>query len=369
MDSRHLNVRLTIFSDPKDSGRAFMSISESPFGGTDWEEVDLTSLKAPLGKPWEESLYILAHPHEDEDNSRAKEIGKEIYNVMFGSGAGEVFRRSLGSVNNPQTLRLAIDCQAQQNSILSELPWELLHDGAQFISSRKCSIIRIDRNLSDQETFFGPLNSVAIITAMPSANDSGQAFNQSEYCNQLKENLSYCPTVEFVDNATRKGILKLFENRQFDLVYFLGYGRPGEVILHNDNGGEDIVNAGDFAQLISGDDGKARLIYLNCCYGGTPETKKISLSSIANVLLREKVTHTVVAMQSKIELKDALSLAAEFLDRAIKLGDPEEALAKARLLHSDNWLRSIPNLFTHVDGPEKYRRNRLMCLLLSLIHI
>lgn len=364
--TEYVTVRYSVFVDPSDGGRAFASLSRSPEGATSWAAIDREGLAPLLQEPWPETLYRLAFPSQDSDHSQAREIGRQVFDVFLPGAVGEGLE-SVRKTLDGRRLRLAIDADSFSHSgSLVDIPWELLHDKNDFLHRSDCSIVRIERQLAPDLAYFGPLSRIGLISALP-PQKHGVPFDQVEYLERLSETLEGLGAqAPFLPRATRRSLVKFLESADFDAIYFLGYGTEGKLLLHSGTDGKrrDWLEAGDLADMLSpsGSDRQVSLVYLNSCLSAAGEGQ-LAVAGVAQRLLMKGRVGSVVAMQAEIEVNTAQQIASDFLEWVVQVGDPEAALHRARLLHSDMWARSTPVLYTHIAGPEYFRRNRLARIL------
>src|SRR5262249_10421774 len=138
-----------------------VSVSSSPHGASPWQAVSLDQLRKPLDWEYSRLLYQLSFPGEDDQSDMAREVGRNLFDVFFPGKVGERYRSVRDDCRKREaTLRLAIDVAGSR---LVELPWELLHDGDDFLLTQDCSVIRVERELRPDIAYFGPLDRMGIV--------------------------------------------------------------------------------------------------------------------------------------------------------------------------------------------------------------
>lgn len=337
------SIVLSVFADPSDQRRAFASISASPVGARPWQEIRLEDLKSPLNWSYPKLLYELSK--DNERNREAREFGKNLHAVFFPNDIKQAFVEARAKFFG-QRVRLVIDCCEK----LMEVPWELLHDGADFLLLQDCSIIRVIRSMPPGEAYFGPISQMGLITVTPD-------FDASCHIQELQRTIEELGVkTKLCQKPNREQLFKFLEDTSLDSLYFLGHGSEGQILL--DDG---FLDAGDLAQSLSASM-RVRLVYLSSC--GTAERRADEgvFSGVAQRLMLRGPVGSVIAMQAKISLEVALRFAKAFFPGFVKGGDPEGSLIKARLITGNIWARAIPVLYTHVRGPEEFERNRLKSL-------
>jgi hypothetical protein len=163
--------------------------------------------------------------------------------------------------------------------------------------------------------------------------------------------------------------MEFLGREHIDALYFLGHGRNGQILLKTDGSDVGWLDAGDLAQWLpdphSQPERRVNLVALFSCGTAECSPQEGVFSGVAQRLMLSQRVGTVMAMQAKISLHHAAQLAEKFFKEIVSSGDPEGALLRARTIVSSIWARSIPVLYTHVKGPDEFKRNRLSLLLAS----
>jgi hypothetical protein len=346
-------VRFSVFVDPVDKRRALASLSESPVGASPWQAVDLRGIRRPLDWEYSKLLYILSKEGTDAE---AREVGKNLYAVFFAEAIQQVFRSARSTAPRGK-IRIAIDsCQE-----LCDIPWELLHDDHDFLLRQDCSIIRVARELPPGVAYFGPLTRVAVVAVTPDFDARGHVDGLAAKLKTLGVEAVTCR------DPNRRELMDFLDREPVDALYFLGHGRAGQVLLKPDRGDSGWLDAGDLAQWLP-DPAEPRrprvnLVYFSSCGTAERRPEEHVFSGVAQRLMLSGRAGSVLAMQAKIGVTEAFRLAESFFEGVVRGGDPEAALLRARTVVSNIWARSIPVLYTHVDGPKEFRKNRLARLL------
>jgi hypothetical protein len=337
------SIVLSVFADPSNDKRAFASISESPVGATPWQEIRLEDLKPLLNWSYSKLLYELSK--DSERNAEAREFGKNLHTAFFANDIKQAFVEARAT-SGGQGVRLVIDCSEE----LMDIPWELLHDGKDFLLLQDCSIIRVVRSTPPGEAYFGPISQMGLITVTPN-------FDASSHIQELRQTIEPLGVkTKLCQNPNREQLFKFLEDTSLDSLYFLGHGCEGQILL-----ADGLLDAGDLAQTLSAPM-QVRLIYLSSCDTAKSRPDEGVFSGVAQRLMLRGPVGAVIAMQAKISLEIALEFAKAFFPGFVKSGDPEGSLIKARLISKNIWARAIPALHTHVRGPEEFERNRLKSL-------
>lgn len=345
-------VRLSVFVDPSARGRALAALSETPVGASRWQDVSLDQLDRPLNWDYAKLLYLLSK--ESSANATARRIGRNLYELVFCGDLAITFARARAAAGHRQ-LRICVDASDE----LIDVPWELLHDGNDFLFTQNCSIIRVAAELPPDVAYFGPLTRLALVSVTPDFNAQLHLDRLAAMLNTIGVRAVKC------ENPSRQELQAFLASQAVDALYFLGHGKQGHILVRPD-GESGLLSAGDLASWFperSNASRRVNLVYLNSC--GTAERRPDEnvFSGVAQRLMLSGRVGTVVAMQAKIGIADGFRLAEKFLEEVVHKGDPEAALFVARTGVENICARSIPVLYTHVKGPEEFRRNRLSRLL------
>jgi hypothetical protein len=346
-------IRLSVFVDPQNRNRALASISDSSEGASAWQPIELGALKRPLDWEYSALLYELSKDRRDDIS---KELGTNLHDVFFKDTIRQVFDRARAAAPNKR-VRIAIDV----SDSLIETPWELLHDGNDFLLRQDCSIIRVVRELPPAVAYFGPITRVGLVASTPD-------FDARDHLRELEATLrALGVNTEVCLNPIRKELKEFLKREHIDALYFLGHGRQGQILLKADGANTGWLDSGDLAQWLPDPHGqperRVNLVSLVSCGTAERSPQEGVFSGVAQRLMLSKRVGTVLAMQAKIGLNHASQLAEEFFNEVVHGGDPEAALLSARTVVENIWARSIPVLYTHVKGPDEFKKNRLSRLL------
>jgi hypothetical protein len=354
---------LSVFLDPADKkeNRVLVSVSSSPHGASPWQAVSLDQLRKPLDWTYSRLLYQLSFPGEDDGSEMARQFGRSLFDVFFPGKVGERYRSVRDECRDRDApLRLAIDAGPG----LVEIPWELLHDGVDFVLTQDCSVIRIERLLRPDVAYFGPLTKMGIVAVTVDPD-----FDLGAHVEAIRNVLFSrgVPSIECSLDPDRRALQQFLEKPEMDGLYYLGNGREGAIQVRASGAGGSWLDAGDLAKWLPRPQqagGRAiKVVYLNSCSTSTVLRDGGAFSGVAQRLLYSGRIGTVVGMQAQIADVPGLAIASAFLERLAQTGDPEGALAGARTAVSNQWARFTPVLYTHVNGPQEFERNRLKALL------
>jgi hypothetical protein len=291
-----------------------------------------------------------------------EEIGCDLFNALFTGSVRRLFDQVSGSVKrNPEQklrIRLHIDPRDGRLRPLSRLPWELLccPDADGFLSLKGWS--RMVRSLDAlQSAATVPLSSpLRILLAMANPPGSGP-LRILEEREALEHALRRTGSVELsvLERTTSKALLHRLRDEDFSIVHFAGHGLfddvagEGALLLESSSGQADAVSGEVLATLLRQRSGPA-LVVLNACKTARSGEQEDAapFTGVAAALVGSGIP-AVLAMQTSIADRAAVTLTEELYERLAAGDSIEEAVAAARLAlymsspRSGDW--AIPVLF------------------------
>jgi WD40 repeat protein len=273
-----------------------------------------------------------------------RELGRALHHAVFTPPIATAFGRAQGSVGADSGLRLRLRIEAPE---LASLPWEALHDGQDFVSTRSDS--PLVRTLPSQDgvqaikrlQVRGALR-ILFVGASPAGLP---ALEIEQTAVQLRQLLAEAINrkhivLDVLTNATlpelRSQLLQ-----DYHILYFAGHGSPEGIYLDDGQGEVDEASgqrlAGD-PYLVSAEtlarelEGKpTRLVFLAACNtSALLDEKSGLLASFAQTLARLAMLPAIVAMQYSISDKQAHQLTARFFESLAAFYPVDVALAEAR---------------------------------------
>lgn len=174
------------------------------------------------------------------------------------------------------------------------------------------------------------LNALFISADPPDQND---AISWRADERKMRDAIESLFDVETIENATTDAITKAFARREFHLVHFAGHGTVkdgvGHVVLcHPRTGNGQLIKATHFANLLTSDKSKVRLVVLAACESSAGDFED-DFSSVAATLVRANIP-AVVANQSALPDQTAADFAEVFYSALIRTGDVDRAVGQAR---------------------------------------
>lgn len=364
MTEHYVTVKLTISELPGDPVRYRSRIDASPAGASAGSGHDFDAPERPAGGFPGRLRQLAADASTDQGIVPALEqLGQDLFKRVLNGDVGATFEkcRTIAAERNA-TLRLAITTLPGQ---LLDVPWEFLHDGSGFLILQNMSVVRVIDSLRPGEAPFGPIQRLLIAMADPEQDIP----NAENHAKQLCEALAGIGvlTVRISEPITRAKLHEAILEDETDAFYFLGHGkfRPdigGELHLEADGGGVDRLEAEVLGQWVRERNRPLKIAYLNSCVTGQTRPDNM-FAGVAQRLMLTGQIGAVIAMQAPVKATDAARIASRFFQRLQEAASPEQALLDARTMASDQCTQGVPVIYTHIAGPEYFRRNRIRCLL------
>jgi len=358
MDTKNAALHIHL-SDNGEPGRYTVRISEN---GTVLREAEF-SLR--FDTP-ELVRFIVAFESGEMDFTEAllTEIGGMLYQKLFVEGDGDVLaerRRKAESTGESMTLFLTI-----ASPKLSGLPWEMMHDGRDFLSIfTNTSIVR--RTDKTEERILPllqpPLNVLAVISNPIDLPESNRLdIEEEEHCIQRAFDpliLKGLVELDFIEEASLGEIREELTRKKYNILHYSGHGTyysdkdTSYLLMEDKEGKENLVSPSDLAALL-GDQPSMRMVFLSGCHTAH-ESRAQGFPEFAARLLEHKVP-SVLAMRTSVR-DDYATEFAEALYGGIAKGVPlATAVAGARkqLLFSagrDRGDFAIPALYSADPNP------------------
>ena len=268
------------------------------------------------------------------------EFGKMLYSRVFSDELGEYFSKSLKEVQeNGSGLRISLRCDEDVPDIAT-LPWEYLHNGKEFLITRKSILIsRLPSGAVKIQS--KPLESILRMLVIISGPDDPRV----QPLNTKKEQEIILAAVDglyreqkikidFTDDATFENIQDCLTENDYHIVHFTGHGifddksEKGYLLFETEKGKPRFIDNEKVAELFS--ERGIRLVVLSSCQTAKGSNRK-SFADLASMLSISGIP-AVVAMQYSILDKVATKFAHTFY-RTIANGKPVDlALKEARIM-------------------------------------
>lgn len=297
------------------------------------ESIDALAENAVLGLPAGSGQRILRVRHLPEPIDPER-LGQLLFTSLFAGKVAEAWHRSLGRLRGRDqdlTLELSFDPESQRSRQLFSLPWELLHDGLEFLVLSRRPVVRRLRVLRPESAPGLPENQLRVLAVVLSSRDLD---THQEVANlvALEKKL---PTlkVEVLREPSVEAMREELESGDFQVLHLMGHGSwdpaSGAYGLETSGG---FWRAGVFAEQLGAHRSQIRLVVLNACSSGRAVLggRGAADAGLAIELVKRGFL-TVIAMQAPVRDQAAI-LFAESLYRRLAAGqNPAAALGSARL--------------------------------------
>ena len=329
--------------------------------GAEQDEVD--TISAPPAD-WQS---ILSSDVSAQDPTELQQFGQQLYHWAYPETARQWLR------DNFSECALLIDEQ-HADDFLRRLPWELLHDGEDYLATNNTRpLLRANSSLitdtaADQDCT-APLQ-MLFVSAQPGVDRRADGSERQVSPISLESELiergldlaaavrSGQLEVHELNNASPQQLTAALRARQYDLLYISAHGtwqpeRGGALVLEDGNGARADMSAHQFARALQGCQQERhnlpRLVFLNCCLSGAGASgASFDLARAA----AQAGTPAVVAMHGSVLVSGSRSLMRRFWGECFtsQRWQPALALARARaaLLQDSN--SSIPERQTALES-------------------
>lgn len=261
--------------------------------------------------------------------------GQRLYGFLFGDGAD--FNAFLRYNDSYKKARITLSMH-QNASALWQLPWEYLHDGADFLAlSGRFQLSRRPEGMATLAT--RPVQLPLRILVVVSSPDDANLLDTEEEIGVIQDALDEATRagriqVEYLDDATLENIG--YSLREFDphVLHYTGHGAYDKetarsyLLLENEDGAGRLADITALKPHLA-QAGALRLVMLSGCQ--TAQTSATdAFSGVATGMLAEDIP-AVVAMQFSILDNSAIQLARAFYAGLARGDSLAEAMADTRV--------------------------------------
>jgi hypothetical protein len=258
----------------------------------------------------------------DSSRDLSIQMGRRLYDAVFSREVLRVMAVAVASARGSEEMGLRIRLRLEGD--VATWPWELLHDGKDFLAlSVKTPIVRCPK---DSESLRAlkvtlPLR-VLVVTSSPP--ECEKLAIEREWQN-IEHALTGIERVEIerLDDPTFAILGARLRKGHFHVLHFIGHGKfnhqgkKGQILLIDERGGTDPVDGTALGGLLR--DRGIRLVVLNACEGAGVAQRLIELGVPA-----------VIAMQHVVADRSAV-IFAQHLYESLAEGDPVDgAMSEAR---------------------------------------
>jgi len=287
-------------------------------------------------------------------------IGRALYQSVFSTEIAMGFGAARAHVTDERAVRLRLVVQPDE---LALLPWELMHDGRDFICLRSnVPIVRLEGELqkATQTAISGKLK-ILYAAASPVDMPPLDVVQPAEDIKKQLAEGSASKRIQF-DILTDTTLAKLRTEllKDYHILCFAGHGDPENIYLQSPNDG--VAEAVPILTLARDLEGKkTRLVFLAAC-----ET-----AAAAPALAYRTEVPAVVAMQYPVGDTDANRLTARFFETLAAYRPFDVAMAEARkaIMKDERVSRNVfaPRLYLQTEASNFFRPNRNWLAILFAI--
>lgn len=360
------------------------------------ETFDAKQFQEPDEQSWMIKAALLSEDRESFHPDLLKNVGQALYQVLFSSTGRlkTLLDRCLGAAQR-EDKALHMKILFQEDSVsrtrFADYPWELLHDGDQFLAHHRVFFSRHINHISAPPSF-KPTSKINVLFISPSYNSPEfERLPQREVhvVSQALKEAQEAGDILFtqLEHATSSCLRKyLLENHGSDVthvVHFEGHGfygkrcsdskckthhkgikvnqcrkcgktlpeAQGYLVFENEQGAPDFVNAEEFGVLLrsaSGADNASSaqgvtLVVLSACQSGMAVVGSSVFNGVAQNLVNHRVP-AVVAMQYSVTAGGAIRFSECFYQSLLQENSLIQAVSHAREamgISTQQWFRPV----------------------------
>ena len=266
-------------------------------------------------------------------NQDIKNLGNALYNEY-------ISKTKIGS-----ELNLMFDYSKKANLMIrieaegygSLLPWELLHDGDDFLCL-KSSIYRaeLDRYKSAENEL--GIEGVLVVASNPLDDLPNVEHEGKVILNSIKNISGIKTKLLSGDDASKGNVIREIETGEYQVLHYSGHSKfeeraPGSSYLLFEDGKH--LMADELARLSREND--LKLVFLNSCSSGASATENdlFNIRGLASAFVKTGVPY-VIGMKWRISDEGATLLSKQFYETYIIDKDPIYALRRSRKYAGEN---------------------------------
>jgi hypothetical protein len=299
-------------------------------------------------------------PARRKGNGQVVAWGQILYSLLFGDGrALRAVLRYDEAYSRQIRLALTVDSNAME---LWRLPWEVLHDGDQFMSLSNRFLL--SRRPAGERRLVAPptVPPLRILVAIASPRDHVQAdvdeevgIVQAALQNPVREGRA---RVQILDGATLAALVESVRTYQPHALHYVGHGITDVqggwsfLALEGENGRAQAVHIGDLHEVVRAAH-RLQVVGLSGCHT-EPACDVAAFSDLSLGLLQVGVP-VVVALQHGLPPASGLTVFEAFYDSLSKGNTVTEAAQQARMSlrmmeepPGANW--AVPALYVQDSG-------------------
>ncbi|MBN1121091.1 MAG: CHAT domain-containing protein [Anaerolineae bacterium] len=272
-------------------------------------------------------LRALHESHSTVSHDNLIVLGQALYRSMFTPDVAAAFDEARRNLKSDTGIRLRLNIEP---AALAALPWELMHDGREFLTVR--SSFPLVRTMGSEQimprmTIRGPLRILYIGASpqtLPPLNLEGPALDlQDMLGRENARRIQFDIMMDATLENLRTELLK-----DYHVLCFAGHGDESCIYLDDGYGGAQEISARGLAREL---DGKStRMLFLASCETGAAVEEGGQLEGFARQVARLAELPAVAAMQYAVSDYRANRLTARFFEVLAAFRPVDVALAEAR---------------------------------------
>lgn len=272
------------------------------------------------------------------DQSAALELGKGLFDAVYGTKLQSLLNRSLDEAER-QSKGLRIRLRLSDAPELINLPWEYMYDQAFqrfYALSTDTPIVRF-LDLPDRAGSVVVEPPLKVLVMLSAPNDYPALDVEAEW-NRLKTALTPLEEngllqVERLDQATLAMLQQRLRQKNYHVFHFIGHGaidddtKLGGLLFETDSGSGQLVDSRQLSTLLY-DEKTLRLVVLNACQGGQTWANN-PFGGVAQGLVQQSIP-AVVAMQFPVTDQAAIAFSQGFYSALADFSPIDMAISEAR---------------------------------------
>lgn len=292
---------------PEERGRLMSSFEKLARAGSAFSTLRGTQERHAVGRDLHERLI---------------QLGRKLYGLYIPKDT-HGYLTSLLDAHPQGPFRIEIEGGA------CALPWELLHNGEDFLALL-LPLARTPTEATEAAQTFGPVQRVLLIVP---ESDLDEALVETQAIHDvLTEDIAIDVEILSGQEATKEKIIHTLQTGGFDAIHYSGHSHHDPELA---SASHLVLNQGrklraeELRRLIR--ECGLKFIFLNSCESGSAMGHShVALAGLADAFVQSGVP-CVIGMRWPVSDRGARELALTFYQALAKLGDPAEALRKARL--------------------------------------
>ena len=277
-----------------------------------------------------ETIRLPENPVFQPSPDRLEAVGRGLFEIVFSGSVGEAFR----NVRRSGNVRIEVD--SGRGGVLHSAPWELLHDGDQFLALS--SGVSIARHLPGNRSTVREPPQTSLRLLMMASSPADVTFLDVE-AESVALEAALAPLtmlglleIDFVSDSSLNALRRRLRNaadagRPHHVLHFIGHGYGNSLVMSDDGGRSRDVTAAEL-ELLFDEHRSLALVVLNSCEG--IRFNRDGSTGGASVAFLERGAPDVVAMQASISDSAAILFSEELYGGLSDGASLDRALNEAR---------------------------------------